>query len=70
MEKITIELELDPSIALLLGTFIHTTSQGKLDAYKMLTEEGEKQLMEIGQKIVDQVASKTKFPADISTNKQ
>lgn len=62
MPKIKIELELDPPIALLLGMFIHQSSQGSMDPYAMLTDDGKNSLMKIGQSITDQVANKTKFP--------
>lgn len=61
MDNIKIELELDPPIATLLAVFIHTTSQGSMDAYATLTDGGKKQLMKIGQQILDQVQSKTDF---------
>ena len=61
LEKIKIELELDPPIALLLGTFVHQTAQGSLEVFSMMTKDGREQMMKLGQNIVDQVAEKTNF---------
>lgn len=59
MKKIKIELELDPTIAFMLGTFIHQTAQGSMEVYAMMTDKGRKQILEVGQEIIDQVGDKS-----------
>ena len=60
-QKIKIELELNPEIALLVATYLHTTSQGDDKLQKMLSESGKNQIFQIAQNMVDQICEKTDF---------
>lgn len=57
MAKITITLEMNPEMALLLAMLINTTAQGNMDVYKMMTEDGCKFCMDVAQEITDQVSA-------------
>jgi hypothetical protein len=58
-QKIKIELELTPEMALLLSVYLKSTAQGNLALQEMLTETGIKNVQEIAQNIKDQLSDKT-----------
>ena len=56
MATIKITIELEPEIAMLMGTYLHQTVQGNMDWHNMLTPDGTHTLMEIGQDIINQLS--------------
>lgn len=57
-KTVKIELDLPIEVAFYLGTFIHSAIQGK--PIFDITEKAKKQMIIVGQNIVDQVAFKMK----------
>ena len=58
-QKIKIELEVTPQIAMLLSMYLSSTAQGDFTLQKMLTETGIKDFHDIAQSIMDQLSEKT-----------
>lgn len=61
MKKIKIELEFDPALALMFTQFLNHAAQGSMEAYAILTPEGKKQMHQMCQSMMDQIADKTQF---------
>jgi hypothetical protein len=60
-QKIKIELEATPEIAMFLSLYLATTLRDDFTFQKALTDTGAKYLHDIAQSIIDQIAVKTDF---------
>jgi len=61
LKNIKIELDLPPSIALMITVAIRSGVYGLHDLNKVITKNGQETMMKIAQSIADQVAEKTDF---------
>lgn len=60
-QKIKIELDLAPEIALYLSLYLISTAKDDLTLQQSITKAGFKHIFEISQNIMDQISSKTDF---------
>lgn len=60
-QKIKIELEVSPEIAMFISLYLNSTVQGDFTLQKGLSQTGIKYLHEIAQTIMDQLSTKTDF---------
>lgn len=60
-QKIKIELEMSPEIAMFLSLYLNSTAQGDFTHQKILSQTGIKYLHDIAQTIMDQLSIKTDF---------